>query len=186
MPYPNSPPPKRSFVAFSPNPKLPTSLVLERRRLHHRHLRESITAPKSPRAARPPLDLPPGPYAATWANVGACVPFVRAAPAPNCAPAGWAGWAGRLGRRPAARRSLPGGWGGLPCAPGPGPAGWAGWRLRPRCPPAVPRFPVPCAPLAPLSPPMNAAQGGRDHAPVPRSRTSSVSSPDTSCDSQYL
>jgi hypothetical protein len=86
---------------------------------------------------------------------------IRKLPGPTASssplrPVRWAGWAGRLWRRPAARL-----WRVLP-----GPA------LRPR---SCPRFLARFRPRLPLSPPSRAAQGGRDHAPVPRSRTACVS-----------
>ena len=131
-----------------------------------------IVTPVTHEMPRPPPNYHPAPHAATWANVGACVPNPEAS-RPNCVPVAARGPVGGL--------AGPGAWcAGPPASGGPcasvlaPPAGLAS-----ACGAAARRLSrvsgVLLAPLSPLSPPSRAAQGGRDHAAVPRSRTACVS-----------
>ena len=169
--------PLRSLPSPNGPPAHPASIPAAPKTPHLVPTRYPPTTPCPVRPCAPRLlprtpFLPPSPYAATWANVGACVPNPEAS-RPNCVPVAARGPVGGL--------AGPGAWCAGPpvlgwslCL-GPRPAGWAGWRLWRRRPPAVPGLGVLLAPLSPLSPPSRAAQGGRDHAAVPRSRTACVS-----------
>jgi hypothetical protein len=128
-----------------------------------------IMCPAAPSLSRPlPMKcpgrhprLPPSPYAATWANVGACRGQSESFPAQL---------------RPRRLCGLSGGPAGPgACGAGPPPASGGFSLVRALRPRSCPRFLARFRPRLPLSPPSRAAQGGRDHAPVPRSRTARVS-----------
>ena len=120
-----------------------------------------IVTPVTHEMPDPPPNYHPAPHAATWANVCACRGQSESFPAQL---------------RPRRLCGLSGGPAGPgACGAGPPPASGGFSLVRALRPRSCPRFLARFRPRLPLSPPSRAAQGGRDHAPVPRSRTARVS-----------